>query len=153
MRTGAQVLQDRDFDVLQGRRVGLVTNQTALDAITRLFSDTSGKANLVVLPQSSEDTTIPSYIVDRIETFPGVALAIPSLHLSTVLAEDDQVPDLYAHPLAREDELFPFSLHQLLFGVGNKPTHRALFRVRDDKVLVHMIRHLAQDDVTPNDVQ
>lgn len=56
------------------------------------------------------------------------------------------------HPLAREDADFPFSLHQLLYGLGTKPTHRALFRIRDDKVIVYGIRHLAQQDVSPDDL-
>ena len=71
-----------------------VTNRTALDAISRLFTDTSGKANLVVLPQSTEGGSIPAYIIDRVETAPGVELAIPSLQVTTLLANDDTPPDL-----------------------------------------------------------
>lgn len=56
------------------------------------------------------------------------------------------------HALAREDELFPFSLRQLLYGRGPKPTHRAIFRIRDDEVIIYGIRHLAQRDVSPKDV-
>ena len=71
-----------------------VTNQTALDAITRLFSDTSGKANLVVLPQSADGGSIPSFIVDRVRSAPGVEIAVPSVHINTVLANDDTAQDL-----------------------------------------------------------
>lgn len=57
------------------------------------------------------------------------------------------------HAVAREDDLFPFPLRQLTFGVSSKPTHRAVFSVEGDKVLVYTVRHLAQDDLTPADIQ
>ncbi len=63
------------------------------------------------------------------------------------LAENPQ-----KHTLAREDRDFPFTLHQLLYGLGTKPTHRALFRIRDNEVIIYGIRHLAQRDVTPEDL-
>jgi plasmid stabilization system protein ParE len=56
------------------------------------------------------------------------------------------------HPLAREDAEFPFSLRQLTYGLGGKPTHRAVFRIREDQVIVYGIRHLAQRDITPEDL-
>jgi len=56
------------------------------------------------------------------------------------------------YPLAREDEHFPFSLRQLLYGVGGRPTHRAIFRIRNDEVILYGIRHVAQRDVSPEDV-
>jgi hypothetical protein len=58
------------------------------------------------------------------------------------------------HSIAREDELydFPFTVRQLLYGVGRKSTHRAVFEIRDDTVYVHAIRHLAQDDVIPGNI-
>ena len=55
-------------------------------------------------------------------------------------------------PRARESHLFPFPLRQLIFGLGSKPTHRALFRVREHDVLIYGIRHLAQQDVSPEDL-
>ena len=54
-------------------------------------------------------------------------------------------------PLAREDQFFPFTVRQLLYGPGRKKTHRALFEVRDDEVLVFAVRHLHQRDVSPED--
>lgn len=56
------------------------------------------------------------------------------------------------HPLAREHADFPFTLRQLLYGLGTKPTHRAVFRIREDEVIVYGIRHLAQQDITPQDL-
>jgi plasmid stabilization system protein ParE len=53
------------------------------------------------------------------------------------------------HGLAREDGLYdlPFQVRQLLYGIGKKQTHRAVFEVRGDTVYVVAIRHLAQRDL------
>jgi plasmid stabilization system protein ParE len=58
------------------------------------------------------------------------------------------------HGLARENQLydFPFPVRQLLYGLSRRPTHRALFEIRGDIVYVHAIRHLAQRDLTPDDL-
>ena len=55
---------------------------------------------------------------------------------------------------AREDALgdFPFTIRQLLYGLGGRPTHRAIFEIRDATVYIHAIRHLAQADITPDDI-
>jgi plasmid stabilization system protein ParE len=54
------------------------------------------------------------------------------------------------HGLARESTLYdlPYPVRQLLYGAGTKPTHRAVFEVRRDTVFVVAIRHLAQDDLS-----
>ena len=56
------------------------------------------------------------------------------------------------HSLARENESLPITVRQLLYGLGNKPTHRAVFEVRDEIVYVHAVRHLAQRDLTSEDL-
>ena len=56
------------------------------------------------------------------------------------------------HPLARENDDFPYDLRQMNFGIGGRPTHRILFTVRPDAVVVLSVRHAAQDDVTPDDL-
>jgi plasmid stabilization system protein ParE len=56
------------------------------------------------------------------------------------------------HALANEDEDFPFTLRQILYGLGRRKTHRAVFEVSGDEVIVHGIRHLAQRDLTPDDL-
>lgn len=53
--------------------------------------------------------------------------------------------------LAPEKDEFPEEIRELLYGLGSRLTHRALFEVRDDEVLVHAIRHHAQPPVTPVD--
>jgi len=59
-------------------------------------------------------------------------------------------PDRY--PVAWENEELSLDLRQLTYGFGNKPTHRAVFEIRGDKVIVHGIRHLARRDLTADDL-
>ncbi len=66
------------------------------------------------------------------------------------LEELTQDPDRF--PLAHESPLFPFPLRQLLYGVGKRKTHRALFVVRQESVVVLAIRHVAQRDFTPDEM-
>lgn len=40
--------------------------------------------------------------------------------------------------------MLKLELHELHFGLRNKPTHRAVFEIRGDEVIVHSVRHLAQ---------
>ena len=54
--------------------------------------------------------------------------------------------------LARENDAFPFTLRQLPYGLGTKNTHRAVFEIRSNEVIVYAIRHLAQADLTTNDI-
>jgi plasmid stabilization system protein ParE len=55
-------------------------------------------------------------------------------------------------PRAPEDHLFPFDVRQLVFGLGGKRTHRALFTIRPDMVYVFSIRHLAQAPISPDNL-
>lgn len=57
-----------------------------------------------------------------------------------------------SYPLARENDDFPFDLRQMNYGIGSKPTHRAVFEIRDEKVIVHGIRHLARRELTTDDL-
>lgn len=54
------------------------------------------------------------------------------------------------HPLARENAEFPFELRQMLYGLSKNPTHRAVFEIRGQDVIVHGIRHLARRDLAPD---
>lgn len=56
--------------------------------------------------------------------------------------------------LARETDRFQLKspARQLNYGVGSKPTHRAVFEVRGDIVYVVAIRHLAQDDLSEGEL-
>ncbi|MBX3412404.1 MAG: type II toxin-antitoxin system RelE/ParE family toxin [Pirellulales bacterium] len=67
-------------------------------------------------------------------------------------AMDSLKQDPQRHGLAREADRFPYELRQRLFGVGRRKTHRILFTVRDEEIVVLSVRHAAQADVTPGDV-
>ena len=64
-----------------------ITNQTALDSITRLFENTSGKANLIVTTSDVDKDGFSQQVVQKVSGFPGIIQAVPSIHLQTVLAE------------------------------------------------------------------
>lgn len=49
--------------------------------------------------------------------------------------------------LARENGRLSYELRQLNFGLGSRPTHRIVFTMRHDRVVVLRVRHLAQGDI------
>jgi putative ABC transport system permease protein len=71
-----------------------VTNRTALDSVTKLFENTSGRANLIVTSRETDEKGIPDTTPARLEKVPGVEAALPSLHAQTVLAEQSQGDDI-----------------------------------------------------------
>ena len=48
-------------------------------------------------------------------------------------------------PLCDESDLRPGVIRQLLFGLGNRITHRIVFTVSDQTVSIVRVRHVAQD--------
>jgi plasmid stabilization system protein ParE len=54
--------------------------------------------------------------------------------------------------IARESEAFEFVLRELHYGLRSKATHRAVFEIRGNEVIVYSVRHLAQRDLMPDDV-
>jgi putative ABC transport system permease protein len=65
-----------------------ITNQTALDSVTRLFEDTSGRANLIVISAESDSGGFSDRILRRVAETQGVAAAVPSIHIQSLLASD-----------------------------------------------------------------
>jgi len=55
-------------------------------------------------------------------------------------------------PNARETKIHPFLLKEYNFGVGRRPSHRFLFNIVGNTVNVLSLRHLAQAEVTPDDI-
>lgn len=55
-------------------------------------------------------------------------------------------------PLASENDAFPFEVREVHYGLSHRVTHRALFTIRPDIVYVFVIRHVAQQDVRPDDL-
>lgn len=62
----------------------------------------------------------------------------------------DTGPDAY--PLATESNEFPYELREMHYGVGKRATHRVLFTILSEAVLVLAIRHASQDRVTSRDL-
>lgn len=55
-------------------------------------------------------------------------------------------------PQAAEDGDFPYPVRELHYGVGSHPTHRAVFTIVRETVVVLTVRHGAQDRLRPGDV-
>jgi plasmid stabilization system protein ParE len=51
------------------------------------------------------------------------------------------------HSHARENPLHEKELRQILFGLGRRPTHRAIFYIDGDVVRIVSVRHVAQGDL------
>jgi len=56
------------------------------------------------------------------------------------------------HRLARENHLFEDELRECYYGLSRR-THRAVYRIDGNVVRVLAIRHLAQDDMGPEDIE
>ncbi len=65
-----------------------ITNQTALNSVTQLFQETSGKANLIITSSNSDSQGFSDEIINRLQGYPGVNIIAPNLHLQTLLASD-----------------------------------------------------------------
>ena len=59
-------------------------------------------------------------------------------------------PEQYS--VARESELLPVELRQLLYGSGKRITHRILFVIREQRIVVYQIRHVSMQDITAEDL-
>ena len=55
-------------------------------------------------------------------------------------------------PLASEHAEFPYELRELNFGLSSRPTHRILFTVVKQTVLVLTVRSAAKDKLHPDDL-
>lgn len=69
------------------------------------------------------------------------------MHTLNSLAQDPQ-----RCPLAPEHEMLPLPIRQIPYGLGRKPTHRVLFAIRGQRVVVYAFRHLAQRDIRPENL-
>jgi plasmid stabilization system protein ParE len=54
--------------------------------------------------------------------------------------------------VARESVAFDFAIRELHYGLRSKPTHRAVFEIRGEEVIIYSVRHLAQRDLTSDDI-
>jgi plasmid stabilization system protein ParE len=56
------------------------------------------------------------------------------------------------HGRSRKSNCFAYEIRELLFGLGRRPTHRAVFTIRGEEILVLTVRHVAQQDLSPDDI-
>ena len=88
VKTGLEVLRDRNFDILQGRRVGLVTNPSGVDrnlkSTVDIFYD-SPQVDLVALYAPEHGVRGDKYAGARVEDEKDVRTSLPvySLHGAT----------------------------------------------------------------------
>lgn len=57
-----------------------------------------------------------------------------------------------SHGLSAENEKFPFEIRDRLIGSGSRPSYRAVFTIRDEKVLVLAVLRASEDALSPNDI-
>ncbi len=55
-------------------------------------------------------------------------------------------------PFAPETDLHPLGLRELHFGVGRRPTHRIVFTIDGETVVVLRVRHSARRALTADDL-
>jgi plasmid stabilization system protein ParE len=53
---------------------------------------------------------------------------------------------------ATENNLSIAGVRQLLFGLGRRSTHRIVFGIEGDEVIIFRVRHTSQDILTPDDL-
>jgi plasmid stabilization system protein ParE len=56
-------------------------------------------------------------------------------------------------PLAMESAEFSYKLRELYFGLGSRPTHRAVHTIVSEFVVDLTIRHVAQRSIGPSDIE
>lgn len=66
-----------------------ITNQTALNAVTNLFQETSGRSNLIITSNASDAQGFSDNILNKLDSYPGIESAVPSIHLTTLLVKDE----------------------------------------------------------------
>ena len=71
-----------------------ITNQTALQSVKRLFSDTAGKANLIIVNVDADSRGLSEKILRQVQEIPEIAAAVPSVHINTLLADQASTPEI-----------------------------------------------------------
>ncbi len=61
-----------------------------------------------------------------------------------------QQPERY--PLSAENDDFAFEIRDLLFGLGSRPSYRAIFTILDDVVYVLAVHRSSQNNITPDQI-
>jgi plasmid stabilization system protein ParE len=70
--------------------------------------------------------------------------------LAKAIADLSENPE--RHSQSRERDGFAYEIRDLLFGLGRRSTHRAIFTIRGEQVVVLTVRHVAQQDLSQDDI-
>ena len=69
----------------------------------------------------------------------------------------DAIYSLESHPerhaLSPDNQQFGYEIRDLLFGIGSRPSYRAVFTIQGNAVHILTVRRAAQDAVAPGDLQ
>ena len=57
------------------------------------------------------------------------------------------------HALSPENQEFDYEIRDLLFGIGSRPSYRAVFTIQGNAVHVLTVRRAAQDAIAPDDLR
>jgi plasmid stabilization system protein ParE len=71
--------------------------------------------------------------------------------LAKAIADLSENPE--RHGQSGERDRFADEIRDLLFGLGRRPTHRVVFAIRREEVVVLTVRHVAQKGLTPADIE
>ena len=69
-----------------------------------------------------------------------------------LVALESLADDANRWAVARENDNFPYEIRELHFGLARRPTHRAVFTIRPESVLVLTIQHVSQRELTSDDL-
>ncbi len=97
VKTGIEVLRERNFDLLQGRRIALITNQTGVDSsfwsdVDILRSETSLKLAAILAPEHGFFGGVQGEIADSVDSKTG--LPVFSLYGSSRTIADEWLKDI-----------------------------------------------------------
>jgi plasmid stabilization system protein ParE len=56
-------------------------------------------------------------------------------------------------PLADENHAFPYEIRELHYGLSARPTHRAIYAIVSDFVVILTVRHAARRALRPDDIK
>lgn len=73
-------------------------------------------------------------------------------YLGVIAAMYDLADTADRHAFATERQLREAEVRQVSYGIGRKPTHRVLFAIRSDTVVVYRVRAFKQDRIGVDDL-
>jgi len=73
------------------------------------------------------------------------------LGIRELIASLNQMPERCS--MASERDLLEQGIRQLLYGLGRRPTHRIVFAIDGNDIVVLRVRHVAQDVLTSGELE